>query len=255
MDRGKLVKQAWGKFHDARNVQHTAMVSMYEFSPNYFTVYLDRTQPSLPLREGQVMGGTRALAEERYGHFVVGQSQGNPNERNQRNKLIATIWRNRANAERLGHRGVKPVSQSDLIELNNMSTADLEQTAKLTWQLTMPVVKQPEGELGEREKWIREYIRQQINGMVFGSELEKQHAIEQARRKAEAYLMGQSQGNPQKTTVHGYRYEVRYWEPGSRTPKYDEVLAAYKEDLHKEMERLHPGAHWTVVRSKPVLGY
>lgn len=59
-----------------------------------------------------------------------------------RNKLIATIQRNRMNAEKLGHRGVRPVSQSDLIELNNMTTAELEQTAKLTWQLTRPVVGQ-----------------------------------------------------------------------------------------------------------------
>lgn len=141
-DRGKLVKQAWGKFHDSQGAQHTAMVSMYEFSPNYFTVYLDRTQPSLPIREGQVMGGTRALAEERYGHFVAGQSQRNPNERNLRNKFIATIQRNRMNAEKLGHKGVRPVSESDLRELHNMTTADLEQTAKLTWQLTQPVQPQ-----------------------------------------------------------------------------------------------------------------
>ena len=115
-----------------------------------------------------------------------------------RNELIATIQRNRMNAGKLGHKGVRPVSHSDLIELNKMSMVDLEQTAKLTWQLTQPVVKQPEGELGEREKWIREYIRQQINGMVFGSELQKQHAIEQARRKAEAHLMGRPQGNTQE---------------------------------------------------------
>ena len=53
--------------------------------------------------------------------------------------------------------------------------------------------------MDEREEWIQNYIQQQIRGMVFGSEVEKQMVLQKAREQAEMYLQmhqGQSRGNP-----------------------------------------------------------
>ena len=57
--------------------------------------------------------------------------------------------------------------------------------------------------MDEREVWIQKYIQQQIGGMTFGSEVERQHMMQQARQSAEAYIQahqGRSQGNPQQET-------------------------------------------------------
>ena len=71
--------------------------------------------------------------------------------------------------------------------------------------------------MDEREVWIQKYIQQQIGGMTFGSEVERQHMIQQARQSAEAYLQTyqrQSQGNPGPTQkIDPYSDEGRQmWE-------------------------------------------
>jgi hypothetical protein len=83
-------------------------------------------------------------------------------EKSTRDRSIAYIYVNRMNAGKLGHVGVRPVSASDMAELNNMSTTDLQQTAKLTRQLTIPVVGQSQGNpqqyqqyFGKSARWLQ----------------------------------------------------------------------------------------------------
>lgn len=55
--------------------------------------------------------------------------------------------------------------------------------------------------MNEREEWIQKYIQKQIDGMVFGSEIERQIVIQKAREQANMYLQmhqGKSKGNPKK---------------------------------------------------------
>jgi len=114
--------------------------------------------------------------------------------------------------------------------------------------------------VNEREEWIQKYIQKQIDGMIFGSELQKQHAIEQARRKAEGYLQeyqGQPRGNPgnpqrvftygerikqaiKEDPVVGWTHALNMWDNYLTLSEKEELRMLWIYQGKEEFTKLHP---------------
>jgi len=66
---------------------------------------------------------------------------------------------------------------------------------------------------------------------------------------------GSNPGNPGEKTVHGYNYKVRIWYPNAPENSTEGMmLAAYDEDLAKEIQRQYPGVTYEIISKEPVLG-
>lgn len=56
-------------------------------------------------------------------------------------------------------------------------------------------------------------------------------------------------------TIHGYNYKVRIWHPNAPEDSTEgTILAAYEEDLAKQIQLQYPGVSYEIISKEPVVG-
>ncbi len=71
--------------------------------------------------------------------------------------------------------------------------------------------------MDEREVWIQKYIQQQIGGMTFGSEVERQHMMQRERTTVSMNAPTAQSYARQFPSIYGEEGQVPDWMGGGRT--------------------------------------